>query len=153
VVEELEVAGVAEALLDDGVPDDVLDPELVVELLLRAVVLGLLATALTIGFAAIAPTSPVNATPVSAAVARRVRAAGCRRREPGRPAAGGPRSGERGGGDTLMVRALLGRAWLRIRIHLEHKESASRVLELGKRTGAPGGIASRSGRPGGRTRS
>jgi len=112
VVEELELAGVAELLLDDWVPEEVLDPEvldpeLVVELVL--VVLGLLATALAIGFAAITPTSPVNARPVSAAVARRARAAGWRRREPGRPAVGGRRSGERGGGDTLIARALLGR--------------------------------------------
>ena len=121
MVEELELAGVAEVLLDDWVPDEVLDPEvldpevldpevldpevldaeLVVELVL--VLVGVLATALPIGLAAITPTSPVNATPVSAVVTRRARAAGWRRREPGRPAVGdaGPGNGEVGTRSSL----------------------------------------------------
>jgi hypothetical protein len=104
VVEELDVAGVADALLDDWLLDVALDAALVVELL---VLVWVLATALTIGLAAITPTSPVNATPVSAVVTRRARAAGWRRREPGRPALGGRRLGGRGGGDTL-IEALTG---------------------------------------------
>ena len=73
MVEELELAVVAELLLDDWVPEELLDAELV---LLVVAVFGLLATALAIGFAAMTPTSPVNARPVSAAAAGRARAAG-----------------------------------------------------------------------------
>jgi hypothetical protein len=105
VVEELDVDGVADALLDGWLLDVALDTELVVELLL--VLVWVLATALPIGLAAMTPTSPVNATPVRAVVTRRARAAGWRRREPGRPAAGGRRPGGRGGGDTL-IEALTG---------------------------------------------
>lgn len=67
-MEELDGAGVADVLLVDRVPDA---PELVFE-----VVGALLAAALPIGLAAITPTKPVNARPVSAAAARRARAAG-----------------------------------------------------------------------------
>ena len=75
MVEELDVAGVADALLVDGVPEVLLDAALVDEVLFELVVV-LLATALPIGLAAITPTRPVNARPVSAAAARRARAAG-----------------------------------------------------------------------------
>jgi hypothetical protein len=134
---ELDVAGVADALLDDWLLEVVLDAELVVELLL--VLVGVLATALPIGLAAITPTRPVNATPVSAVVTRRPRTAGWRRREPGRPALGERRLGGRGGGDTF-IEALTGDSLVlraEVRIHLEHKESASRVQELGKNRPCP----------------
>ncbi len=74
MVDEPDVAGVADALLDDWLLDVALDAELVVGLVL--IVVGLLATRLPIGLAAITPTSPVNATPVSAVTTRRARAAG-----------------------------------------------------------------------------
>jgi hypothetical protein len=57
VVEELDVDGVADALLDDWVLDVALDAELVVELVLLVLV-WVLATALPIGLAAMTPTSP-----------------------------------------------------------------------------------------------
>jgi hypothetical protein len=72
VVDELDVAGVADAPVDDPSSDEALDTELVLVLL----VLVPPAITLPIGLAAITPTRPVNATPVRAVATRRARAAG-----------------------------------------------------------------------------
>ncbi len=98
MVDELDDAGVADVLVDDDPSLATFDTELLVPLLPELV---LVAEAPPTGVAAMTPTRPANVTPVRAVATRRARAAGWRRRGPGRPAEGGGRPGGRGGGGTL----------------------------------------------------
>ncbi len=98
------MAGVADTLVeDDEVVDAFVDEPALALVLSLLVVDGFAvpAEALWIGLAAITPASPVNATPEAAKTTRRARAAGCGRREPGRPARGERRPAGLGAEDSL----------------------------------------------------
>jgi len=97
-VEEVDDEGVAEAL-----PLDWVEPELTLVLVDE---LWLVAAPLLVAPVAMTVTRPLNATPDTTAVTHRARAAGWRRRGPGRPAVGGRRRGSSAGWDSLGGRLI-----------------------------------------------